>query len=101
MCKSIEDLMYEYDCDCDAVVLDSFACTQADGPLEFYDEFTLFGLQDKSGKIVNYAIDNYHTGLQRGCFGVREVYTIPDLSDCNSSKRFYRINSLEFKEGMF
>ena len=100
MCKSIEELMDEYDCS-DAVVLDSFACTQADGLLEFYDEFVLFGLQDKNGNIIEYGIDNYHTGLNRGCFGVREVYTIPDLSYWNCRKRFYKSVSVEYKGGIF
>ena len=101
MDKSIEDLMDEYDCDCVAVVLDSFASTQADGSLEFYDEFTLYGLKDRNGKMVDYAIDHYHTGLQPGCFGVREAYAIPVLSDWNCEKQFYKNISKEYKEGIF
>ena len=100
MPESIRELMEEYGYS-DAVVLDSFASTQADGSLETYDDFVLYGLQDKNGNIIGYAVDNYHEGLQSGCFGVREAYTIPDLSDWNSSKRFYRGISVEFKEGIF
>ena len=98
--ESIKELMDAYDYSA-AVVLDSFASTQADGSLEYYDEYILVGLQDKSGKIVDYAIDNYHTGLNSGCFGVREVYTITDLSDWNCEKQFYKGISVEFKEGVF
>ena len=100
MFESIESLIGEYEYN-DAVILDSFACTQADGLLETYDEFALFGLQDKNKNIVNYAIDNYHTGLNRGCFGVREVYTIPDLSYWNCRKQFYKSVSVEYKGGIF
>ena len=100
MPESIRELMEEYGYS-DAVVLDSFASTMADGSLETYDDFVLYGLQDKNGNIIGYAVDNYHEGLQSGCFGVREAYTIPDLSDWNSSKRFYRGISVEFKEGIF
>ena len=96
----IGDLEYEYNCN--AVVLDSFASTMADGTLEYYDEFILYGLQDKKdGNVIGYAVDNYHTGLQQGCFGVRTVYTIPDLSDWNCEKKFYEGISVEFKEGIF
>lgn len=97
MFKDIEDLIYEYDCK-DAVIIDFFASTTADGLLRTYDEFTLFGLQNKNGNIVDYAIDNYHTGLNRGCFGVREVYIIPDLSYWNCRKRFYKNISVEYSE---
>ena len=96
MFKNIENLIDEYDCR-DAVILDSFESTTADGLLETYDEFTLFGLQDKNGNIVNYAIDNYHTGLNRGCFGVREVYAIPYLSYWNCRKHFYKNVSVEYR----
>ena len=97
--ESIRELMDEYNCD--ARVLDSFASTQADGDLETYDDFVLYELQDKNGNIIGYAVDNYHEGLQNGCFGVREAYTIPDLSEWNNSKCFYRSISVEFKEGIF
>ena len=100
MFKSIEELIQDYEY-ADAIILDSFACTEADGPLETYDEFTLFGLQNKNGNIIDYAIDNYHTGLNRGCFGVREVYIIPDLSYWNCRKHFYKSISVEYKEGIF
>ena len=100
MFESIEELMQDYEYE-DAVILDSFASTTADVLLETYDEFALFGLQDKNGNIVNYAIDNYHTGLQLGCFGVREVYTIPDLSYWNCKKQFYKSISVEYKGGIF
>ena len=96
----IGDVEYEYNCN--AVVLDSFASTMTDGTLGYYDEFILYELQDKKeGNVIGYAIDNYHTGLQQGCFGVRAVYTIPDLSDWNSEKKFYEGISVEFKEGIF
>ena len=100
MFESIEELMQDYEYE-DAIVLDSFASTQADGSLGTYDDFVLYGLQDKNGSIIGYAVDNYHTGLQRGCFGVREAYTIPDLSDWDSEKEFYKHISSEFKEGVF
>ena len=99
MFESIKELMEEYNCN--AVVLDSFASTTADGSLETYDDFVLYGLQDKKGNVISYAVDNYHEGLQQGCFGVREAYTIPDLSDWNSEKKFYEGVSVEFKEGIF
>ena len=100
MFESIEELMQDYGYN-DFVVLDSFASTQTDGSLGTYDDFVLYGLQDKNGSIIGYAVDNYHTGLQRGCFGVREAYTIPDLSDWDSEKEFYKHISSEFKEGVF
>ena len=100
MFESIRELMEEYGYS-DAVVLDSFASTTVDGSLETYDDFVLYGLQDKNGNVIGYAVDNYHTGLQQGCFGVRAAYTIPDLSDWNCEKKFYEGVSVEFKEGIF
>ena len=100
MFESIESLIGEYEYN-DAVILDSFASTTADGLLETYDEFALFGLQDKNGNIVNYAIEVYHTGLIRGFFGVGEVFTIRDLSCWNCRKRFYKSVSVEYKGGIF
>ena len=99
MFESIEDLVAEYEYN-GAIVLDSFASTQADGSLGYYDEFILYGLQDENGKIVDYAIYKYHTGLNRGCFGVRGVYIIPDVSKWNCEKQFYKGISVEYKEGI-
>ena len=100
MFESIEELIQDYEYN-DAVILGFFTSTTADGPLKTYDEFTLFGMQNKNGNIVDYAIDNYHTGLNRGCFGVREVYIIPDLSYWNCRKHFYKNVSVEYSEGIF
>ena len=85
----------------DVIVLDSFASTTADGSLGTYDDFVLYGLKDKNGDVIAYAVDNYHEGLQNGCFGVREAYIIPDLSEWNSNKRFYKRIASEYKEGIF
>ena len=96
--ESIRELMDEYGYS-DSVVLDSFASTMTDGDLGTYDDFVLYGLKEH-GNIVGYAVDHYHEGLQSGCFGVREAYTI-DLSDWNSEKKFYKNVSMEYKEGIF
>ena len=71
MFESIKELMQDYEYE-DAVVLDSFASTMADGYLETYDDFVLYGLKE-NGNIIGYAVDHYHEGLESGCFGVREV----------------------------
>ena len=100
MFESVKELMDEYGYS-KVIVLDSFASTTADGSLETYDDFVLYGLKDKNGDVIAYAVDNYHEGLQNGCFGVREAYIIPDLSEWNSEKKFYECISVEFKEGIF
>ena len=100
MFESVKELMDEYGYS-DVIVLDSFASTTADGSLETYDDFVLYGLKDKNGDVIAYAVDNYHEGLQSECFGVREAYIIPDLSEWNCEKKFYECISVEFKEGIF
>lgn len=96
MFNSIESLIDEYEF-ADAIPLDEFAATSRDDGLSFYDEVTLWGLTNKNSNVVDYAIDHYHTGLNPGCFGVREAELIPDLSYWNCRKRFYNGIATEFR----
>lgn len=82
-----------------AIPVDGFTAIIADGSLEEYHEFTLWEIQDKTGSVVEYAIEQYHTGLQAGCFGVREVEAVYDLDSWHTTKKFYKKVSKEFSGG--
>ena len=96
MYKDIEELIDEYSF-ADAILLDEFSATTKDDGLSDCHEVTLWGLTNKNGNVIDYAIDHYWTGLQPGCFGVREVTIIPDLSYWNCEKRFYYKIATEFR----
>lgn len=96
MYTDIEELMADC-CFANAILLDEFSATTKDDGLSDYHQVTLWGLTNKNGNVIDYAIDHYWTGLQPGCFGVREVTIIPDLSYWNCEKRFYNGIATEFR----